>query len=46
VVLLACRRILADHEAEDQEIMVAVSTIREQSRQLPDDQYATHPMMW
>jgi len=46
MVMLACRRIMDDHELEEQDIMAAVSSIRELTRQLPDDRYAAHPMAW
>ena len=46
LVMFACKRILADREADDRDIMAAVSSIREESRQLPADQYAAHPMTW
>lgn len=43
LVLYAMRRILADRETGDQEIMAAVTNLREQSAQLPDDSCSYRP---
>lgn len=38
------RRLLADREADDQDIMAAVTTLRDQAAQLPDDAYDHSPL--
>ena len=45
LVLLACRKILADREveADDRDIMAAVLSLRDQAASLPDDQYDHAP---
>jgi hypothetical protein len=44
-VLLACRRILADREieADDRDVMLAVTSLQEQAASLADDQYDHAP---
>jgi len=46
LVLLACRRILADREieADDRDVMAAVASLRSEAAQLADDQYDHHPL--
>jgi hypothetical protein len=39
VVMLTCRRVLADREADDRDIMITVTQLREQAGQLPPDDY-------
>jgi hypothetical protein len=45
LVLLTCRRILADREIEDDErdVMTAVASLRDQAASLRDDQYDHAP---
>jgi hypothetical protein len=45
LVLLACRRILADREIEDdpRDVMLAVASLRDEAASLPDDQYDHAP---
>ena len=43
LVRQAMRRILADREADDRDVMAAVTTLRDQAAQLPDDAYDHHP---
>ncbi len=45
LVQLACRRILADREfeADDRDVMLAVTSLRGQADSLPDDQYDHAP---
>jgi hypothetical protein len=45
LVLLTCCKILADREieADDSDIMLAVSSLRDQAAQLGDDQYDHQP---
>ena len=43
LVLLACRRLLADREAGDRDVMLAVTSLRDQVAQLPDDSYDYRP---
>jgi hypothetical protein len=38
-VLLMCRRLLADREADDGDVMAAVAGLRDQAAQLRDDAY-------
>jgi hypothetical protein len=46
MVLLACRRVLADREleADDRDVMAAVFSLRSEAAQLPDDQYDHNPL--
>jgi|SRR5215470_12729808 len=44
LVMLTARRLLADREADDTDLMIAVAQLREQVAQLPDDTYDHHPM--
>jgi hypothetical protein len=44
LVRQAMRRILAGREADDRDIMAAVTTLRDQAAQLPDDTYDHHPL--
>jgi hypothetical protein len=45
LVLLACRKIIADREIEDDEadVMAVVASVRDQVTQLPDDAYDHAP---
>jgi hypothetical protein len=43
LVRQAMRRILADREAEDRDVMVIVTSLRDQVAQLPDDSYDHAP---
>ena len=43
VVRLTCRRILADREADDRDIMAITGTLRDQAAQLGDDTYDHAP---
>jgi len=38
-VLLTCRRVLADREADERDIMITVTQLREEAGQLPPDDY-------
>ena len=44
VVMLACRRLLTDREADDLDVMQAVSMLRDMVGQLPADDYDHNPM--
>jgi hypothetical protein len=39
LVMLSCRRVLTDREADDRDIMITVTQLREQAGQLPPDDY-------
>jgi hypothetical protein len=39
LVLHACRRLLADREADDRDTMITVTRLREEAGQLPPDDY-------
>jgi len=39
LVLLTCRRVLADREADERDIMITVTQLREDAGQLPPDDY-------
>jgi hypothetical protein len=45
LVLLACRKILADREIEDddRDVMITVISLRDQAASLPDDEYDHAP---
>lgn len=43
LVRAAMRRILADRETDDRDIMIAVTSLRDQAAQLPDDSYDHSP---
>jgi len=43
LVRAAMRRILADREIDDRDIMIAVTSLRDQAAQLPDDSYDHSP---
>ena len=43
LVLFTCRRLLADREADDRDVMVSVTRLREESAQLADDSYDHAP---
>ena len=39
LVMLACRRLLADHEANQRDVMIAAGTLHNQVGELPPDEY-------
>ena len=43
LVLLACKRILADRQAGDRDVTAAVAVLRERAAQLGDDRYDHAP---
>ena len=43
LVRITCRRILADREADDRDVMAAVASLRDEAACLPDDQYDHTP---
>ena len=43
LVLAACKRILADREADDDDVMCIVGALRDESAQLRDDAYDHRP---
>jgi hypothetical protein len=43
LVLLTCRRLLADREAGDRDVMLAMTSLRDQVALLPDDSYDHRP---
>jgi hypothetical protein len=44
LVRQAMRRVLADREIEDSDVMAMVASLRDQAAQLPDDAYDHHPL--
>ncbi len=43
-VMFACRRLLDNREADDADVMAAVTQLREEVGQLPSDQYRGHSL--
>jgi hypothetical protein len=46
VVLFGCKRVLADHELDDRDLMVIVASLRDMTTQLPADQYTPSSLTW
>ena len=46
VVLFGCKRVLADHELDDRDLMVIVASLRDMTTQLPADQYTPNSLTW
>jgi hypothetical protein len=46
VVLYGRRRVLADQEIDDRDLMVIVASLRDLTTQLPADQYTPNPLTW
>lgn len=41
VVLFGCKRVLADHELNDRDLMAIAASLRDMTTQLPADQYTS-----
>jgi hypothetical protein len=46
VVLLGCKRVLADDEVDDRDLMAIAASLREMITQLPADQYTPNSLTW
>ena len=46
VVLFGCKRLLADHELDDRDLMVIVASLRDMTTQLPADEYTPNSLTW
>ncbi len=46
VVLFGCKRVLADHELDDRDLMVLAASLRDMTAQLPADQYTPNSLTW
>jgi hypothetical protein len=46
VVLFGYKRLLADHELDDRDLMVIVASLRDMTTQLPADQYTPNSLTW
>jgi hypothetical protein len=46
VVLYGCKRVLADREIDDRDLMVIVAILRDLTAQLPADHYMPNPLTW
>jgi hypothetical protein len=46
VVLYGCKRVLADREIDERELMVIVASLRDLTTQLPAHQYNSNSLTW
>ena len=46
LVLFGCKRVLADHELDDRDLMVLAASLRDMTAQLPADQYTPNSLTW
>jgi hypothetical protein len=46
VVLFGCKRVLADHELDDRDLMAIAASLRDMTTQLPADQYTPNSLTW
>jgi hypothetical protein len=46
VVLFGCKRVLADHELDDRDLMAIVASLRDMITPLPADQYTPNSLTW
>jgi hypothetical protein len=46
VVLFGCKRILADDEVDDRDLMAIAASLRDMTTQLPADQYTPNSLTW
>jgi hypothetical protein len=44
VVLFGCKRVLADHELDDRDLMAIAASLRDMITQLPADQYTPNSL--
>lgn len=45
-VLLGCKRVLADNEVDDHDLMAIAASLRDMITQLPADQYTPNSLTW
>jgi hypothetical protein len=45
-VLLGCKRVLADDEVDDHDLMAIAASLRDMTTQLPADQYTPNSLTW
>jgi hypothetical protein len=46
VVLFGCKRVLADDEIDDRDLMAIAASLRDMTTQLPADQYTANSLTW
>ena len=46
VVLFGCKRVLADHEVDDRDLMAIAASLRDMTTQLPADQHTPNSLTW
>jgi hypothetical protein len=46
VVLLGCKRVLADDHVDDRDLMAIAASLRDMTTQLPADQYTPNSLTW
>ena len=46
VVLFGCKRVLADHEADDRDLMAIAASLRDMTTQFPADQQTPNSLTW
>jgi hypothetical protein len=46
VVLFGCKRVLADHELDERDLMVIAASLRDMITHLPADQYTPNSLTW
>jgi hypothetical protein len=46
VVLLGCKRVLADDVVDDRDLMAIAATLHDMTTQLPADQYTPNSLTW
>jgi hypothetical protein len=46
IVLFGCKRVLADHELDDRDLMAVAASLRDMTTQLPADQYTSNSLTW
>ncbi len=46
VVLFGCKRVLADREVDDRDLMAIVASLRDMTTQLPADQHTPSSLTW
>jgi hypothetical protein len=45
-VLFGCKRVLADDEIDDRDLMAIAASLRDMTTQLPADQYMANSLTW
>ena len=44
--MFGCKRVLADHELDDHDLMAIAASLRDMTAQLPADQYTPNSLNW